>query len=58
MEMIVLNVGPRAPESSARLYGIFLLMAIATTAMTGPIVRVLHRTRDARDVGHRAARTR
>ena len=44
MELIVLNLGYDIGVLDARLYAVLLLMAIATTVMTDPVLRALGRT--------------
>jgi Kef-type K+ transport system membrane component KefB len=41
MELIVLNLGYEIGVLDARLYAVLLVMAIATTVMTDPLLRVL-----------------
>jgi Kef-type K+ transport system membrane component KefB len=42
MELVVLNVGHSAGIIDDHLYGLFVLMAIATTLMAGPVLNVLY----------------
>jgi Kef-type K+ transport system membrane component KefB len=42
MELIVLNVGLSAGVIDPELYGLFVVMAIATTLMSGPMLRLLY----------------
>lgn len=43
MEIVVLNVGLSAGVIDPSLYGLFVVMAIVTTSMAGPVLRVLYR---------------
>jgi Kef-type K+ transport system membrane component KefB len=43
MEIVVLNVGLSAAVIDQHLYGLFVVMAIVTTLMAGPVLRVLYR---------------
>jgi Kef-type K+ transport system membrane component KefB len=43
MEIVVLNVGLSAAVIDLHLYGLFVVMAIVTTLMAGPVLRVLYR---------------
>jgi Kef-type K+ transport system membrane component KefB len=43
MELIVLNVGLDLGVLSPRLFTMMVIMAIVTTAMTAPLLDVLHR---------------
>lgn len=43
-ELVVLNVGLQAGFISTRLYTVFVLMALLTTAATGPLLSLLART--------------
>ncbi|MEA2194572.1 MAG: hypothetical protein QOG42_1006 [Solirubrobacteraceae bacterium] len=45
MELIVLNIGLAAGILDTRLYGLFVVMAVATTLMTAPLLRALYRDR-------------
>jgi Kef-type K+ transport system membrane component KefB len=42
MELIVLNIGLDAGILDAHLYGLFVVMAIVTTLMAGPILAALY----------------
>lgn len=55
-ELIALNVGLQAGIIDERLYTIFVLMALITTAMAGPVLKVLRPGHDGRDAlaGHLA----
>ncbi|WP_194916410.1 cation:proton antiporter [Catenulispora rubra] len=57
-ELIALNVGLRAGIIDSRLFTILVLMALITTAMTGPLITAIHK-RDATALGipDRAAAT-
>jgi Kef-type K+ transport system membrane component KefB len=48
IELVVLGVGVSAHVLDARLYGLMVVMALLTTMMTGPLLRVLLRPRPAR----------
>lgn len=45
-ELIVLNVGLQAGVIGPRLYALLVVMALLTTAATGPLIRVLRRPAD------------
>jgi K+:H+ antiporter len=45
MEIVVLNVGLSAAVIDQQLYGLFVVMAIVTTLMAGPVLRALYSTR-------------
>lgn len=49
-ELIVLNVGLQLGILSPRLFAVFVVMALVTTAMTGPLLRLVRRGVEA-DVG-------
>lgn len=49
-ELIALNVGLRAGIIDGRLFTILVLMALITTAMTGPLITAIHK-RDAKALG-------
>jgi Kef-type K+ transport system membrane component KefB len=46
MEIVVLNVGLSAAVIDRHLYGLFVVMAIVTTLMAGPVLRTLYRGGD------------
>jgi Kef-type K+ transport system membrane component KefB len=46
MEIVVLNVGLSAAVIDRHLYGLFVVMAILTTLMAGPVLRALYRDGD------------
>ncbi|MFI8365755.1 cation:proton antiporter [Streptomyces sp. NPDC085466] len=46
-ELIVLDVGLRAGVIGPRLYALLVVMALLTTAATGPLIRLLRRPADA-----------
>ncbi|MFI8822660.1 cation:proton antiporter [Streptomyces sp. NPDC053431] len=46
-ELIVLNVGLQAGIIGPRLYALLVVMALLTTAATGPLIRLLRRSADA-----------
>jgi Kef-type K+ transport system membrane component KefB len=46
-ELIVLNVGLQIGLLDAGLYSLMVVMAVVTTAMTGPVLRVLMRQKEA-----------
>lgn len=46
-ELIALNVGLRAGVIDGRLFTILVLMALITTAMTGPLITAVHRRYEA-----------
>ncbi|MEV5970899.1 cation:proton antiporter [Streptomyces sp. NPDC051921] len=46
-ELIVLNVGLQAGIIGPRLYALLVVMALLTTAATGPLIRLLRRPADA-----------
>ncbi|MFG2952142.1 cation:proton antiporter [Streptomyces sp. NPDC048291] len=50
-ELIVLNVGLQAGVIGPRLYALLVVMALITTAATGPLIRPLHRPADAAPPG-------
>jgi Kef-type K+ transport system membrane component KefB len=45
-ELIILNTGLSAGLLSPSLFAMLVLMALATTAVTGPLLRLLSRERD------------
>ncbi|MFD8816720.1 cation:proton antiporter [Streptomyces sp. NPDC059627] len=50
-ELIVLNVGLQAGVIGPRLYALLVVMALFTTAATGPLIRPLHRPAGASAAG-------
>lgn len=46
MEIVVLNVGLSAGVIGLELYGLFVVMAIVTTLMAGPVLRALYHDRE------------
>ncbi|MEU0003451.1 cation:proton antiporter [Streptomyces sp. NPDC006314] len=56
-ELIVLNVGLRAGVIGERLYALLVVMALLTTAATGPLLALLRRPAGTSPAGHTGIRT-